>query len=69
MEGKETVINRVWAEEVGDLLTSVNPAMARGAMAWWGGQSGREDLFGEVPQEKSRKLLQINRSMVNFARQ
>ena len=24
------------AEEVGDLVTSVNPAMARGAMPWWG---------------------------------
>ena len=43
---------RELAGEVVDLVTSVNPAMARGAMPWWGQRTGREGVFGEEPQGK-----------------
>ena len=41
---------RELAGEVGDLVTSVNPAMARGAMPWWGERTGIGSFFGEEPQ-------------------
>ena len=37
-------------------MTSVNPAMARGAMPWWGERKGREGIFGEEPQEQKDTL-------------
>ena len=45
---------RELAGEVGDLVTSVNPAMARGAMPWWGEQMDIGGVFVEEPQETIR---------------
>ena len=45
---------RELAGEVVDLVTSVNPAMARGAMPWWGEQMDIGGVFVEEPQETIR---------------
>ena len=39
------------AGEVGDLMTFVSPAMARGAVPWWGEYSASGSVFVEEPKE------------------
>ena len=37
-------------------MTSVNPAIARGAVPWWGQRTGREGFFVEEPQGEEDTL-------------